>query len=112
MQVNQAKAFFAEMASKYGRYPNVLWEPFNEPEQIDWTSAIKPYHEQIVPVIRRHSDNLIILGTRTWSQEVDTAAWNPVAGRNLGPGSRPPWPWASRCLPPSGAHANITETDV
>merc|ERR1719188_908903 len=48
-----------------------------------WAGEIKPYHEEIVPVIRQHSDNLIILGTRTWSQDVDTAAADPVVGSNL-----------------------------
>jgi endoglucanase len=81
--VTEAKAFFSEMAQKYGRFPNVLFETWNEPHQIDWASQIKPYHEQIVPVIRQYTDNIIILGTRTWSQEVDTAAQNPVSGTNL-----------------------------
>jgi len=44
---------------------------------------IKPYHEQLVPVIRQNSDSIIILGTASWSQDVDTAAKYPVAGRNI-----------------------------
>jgi len=55
----------------------------NEPVRQDWHSTIKPYHEAIVPVIRRHTDNIITLGTRFWSQEVDVASQNPVAGKNL-----------------------------
>lgn len=81
--VNQAKAFFNEMAAKYGNYPNVLYETYNEPMQQGWSDTIKPYHEQLVPVIRAHTNNLIILGTRTWSQEVDVAAADPVSGVNL-----------------------------
>merc|ERR1712048_1375853 len=42
--------------------------------------GIKPYHEEIIPVIRQHSNNIIILGTRTWSQEVGEASKDPVAG--------------------------------
>jgi endoglucanase len=83
MHINLAKGFFNEMASKYGRVENVIWETYNEPLQVDWGSVIKPYHEQIVPVIRAHSQNLIILGTKTWSQRVDEAAANPVRGTNL-----------------------------
>lgn len=81
--VKEAQAFFDEMAKKYGRYPNVLFETFNEPEKQDWTADIKPYHEDVVPVIRRHTDSLIILGTRSWSQEVDVASKDPVPGENL-----------------------------
>jgi len=61
----------------------VLFETYNEPQQVDWSGVIKPYHEQVVPVIRKHSDNIIILGTRTWSQEVDVASQDPVQGDNL-----------------------------
>ncbi|CAK0841057.1 unnamed protein product [Prorocentrum cordatum] len=81
--VEEAKAFFGEMAQKYGDKPHVLFETYNEPQQVDWSGVIKPYHEQVVPVIRKHSDNIIILGTRTWSQEVDVASQDPVHGDNL-----------------------------
>lgn len=80
--LDQAKAFFSEMAQKYGSHPNVLFEDWNEPKNVDW-GQIKSYHEQVVPVIRQHSNNLIILGTPTWSSEVDTASRNPVSGTNL-----------------------------
>merc|ERR1719221_1954854 len=49
----------------------------------EWSTTIKPYHEQLVPVIRRHTDNLVILGTRFWSQNVDEASDDPVSGKNL-----------------------------
>eukprot|EP00928_Gymnodinium_smaydae_P078527 TRINITY_DN6261_c0_g1_i1.p1 TRINITY_DN6261_c0_g1~~TRINITY_DN6261_c0_g1_i1.p1 ORF type:complete len:416 (+),score=59.85 TRINITY_DN6261_c0_g1_i1:71-1249(+) len=78
-----AKAFFDEMASQYGKYPNVIFETYNEPVDSDWSSAIKPYHEQIIPVIRRHSQNIILLGTKKWCQEIDQAVNDPVRGDNL-----------------------------
>jgi len=81
--VNESMAFFVEMARKYGRLPNVLFEPFNEPLTQSWPDVIKPYHEQLVSVIRAYSDNVIILGTRSFSQDVDEAAANPVSGTNL-----------------------------
>ncbi|MES1204467.1 MAG: glycoside hydrolase family 5 protein [Pseudomonadota bacterium] len=80
----QASAFFAEMAAEYGDTPNVLYEPFNEPTQVSWATVIRPYHQAIVDVIRAADpDNVIILGTSTWSQNVDEAAFDPVAGTNL-----------------------------
>merc|ERR1719210_100534 len=79
----QAKAFLGEMAQKYGGHPNVLFEVFNEPMQVGWSDTIKPYHEAIIPLIRQHTDNLIILGTRMWSQEVEEASQDPVSGKNL-----------------------------
>jgi endoglucanase len=84
--VNQARAieFFSKIAEEFGQYPNVLYETFNEPEQADWATEIKPYHEAVVPVIRaKDPDNVIILGSRQWSQRVDEAAADPVSGTNL-----------------------------
>merc|ERR1712226_1465299 len=79
----EAQAFFGKVAEKYGHLPNVLFETFNEPEGQSWSQVIKPYHSQVSAVIRQHSPNLIILGTRMWSQEVDEAAADPVQGENL-----------------------------
>jgi aryl-phospho-beta-D-glucosidase BglC (GH1 family) len=84
--LNQAEsiAFFTQIAAEFGQYPHVLYETFNEPEQVDWTTQIKPYHEAVVPAIRAQDpDNVIILGSRQWSQRVDEAAANPVSGTNL-----------------------------
>lgn len=81
--VEQAKAFFSEMARKYGGYPNVLFELYNEPVHQSWSGTIKPYHEAVIPVIRQHTKNIIILGTRLWSQEVDEASRDRARGENL-----------------------------
>ncbi len=82
--------FFTQMAQKYGKYPNVIYEPYNEPNRKDTRSQpytwdqIKVYHEAVVAAIRAvDPDNLIILGTPTYSQRVDQAAQNPVQGTNL-----------------------------
>jgi endoglucanase len=76
-------AFFTAMAIKYGAYPNVIWEPYNEPQGHAW-SEIKTYHEAVVGAIRQvDPDNLIVLGTPQYSQRVDQAAADPVAGTNL-----------------------------
>lgn len=42
---------------------------------------IKPYADAVVAAIRAiDSSNLIIVGTPTWSQEVDVASMNPITG--------------------------------
>ena len=75
--------FFARMATKYAGVPNVLYEPFNEPTELDW-SMIKPYHEAVVGAIRgTGNQSVIVLGTPNWSQDVDKAAMDPVVGQNL-----------------------------
>jgi endoglucanase len=81
---SEAVAFFSDLADRYGHLPNIIWETYNEPEQVSWSSQVKPYHQATVAAIRQHDpDNLIVLGTPTWSQDVDVAAADPVAGTNL-----------------------------
>ncbi|MEU7781368.1 cellulase family glycosylhydrolase [Micromonospora parva] len=81
---SQAVAFFGDLARRYGNLPNVIWEPYNEPLQVSWTTVIKPYHQAVVSAIRAADpDNIVVLGTPTWSQDVDVAAASPVAGTNL-----------------------------
>jgi len=79
----EAHWFFEEFSLLYGQYPNVLFEIYNEPLQSSWSDEIKPYEQAMVNTIRNHSDNVIICGTRQWSQDVDLAAEDPLEGENL-----------------------------
>lgn len=36
MHTEEAKAFFASMAQKYGKYPHVIYELYNEPVEDNW----------------------------------------------------------------------------
>lgn len=81
---SEAVDFFSDLADRYGHLPNIIWEPYNEPEQVSWSDTVKPYHEAVVASIREHDpDNIIVLGSPTWSQDVDVAAGDPVSGTNL-----------------------------
>lgn len=77
--------FFTEMAKKFGNYPNVIYEIYNEPlKDISWADDIKPYSEEVIKAIRQYDpDNLIICGTRQWSQLVNEAALNPIKDVNV-----------------------------
>jgi len=77
-------AFFKEMATLYGSYPNVIYEIANEPNGVSWSGSIKPYAQDVVAAIRQiDPDNIIIVGTPTWSQDVDQAADSPLAFNNI-----------------------------
>lgn len=76
---DQAIAFFQDMARTYGNHPNVIYEIYNEPLQVSWSGTIKPYAEAVAGAIRSiDPDNLIIVGTPVWSQNVDDAARDPI----------------------------------
>lgn len=76
---DQAIDFFSEMSQTYKDYNNVLYEICNEPNGgTDW-AAIKSYALEVIPAIRANDpDAIIIVGTPTWSQDVDQAAKNPI----------------------------------
>ena len=80
MYKNQALAFFEEMAAKYCNYDNVIYEICNEPNGgVDW-NTVKAYADDVISVIRKYdNDAIILVGTPTWSQDVDLVAANPVS---------------------------------
>ncbi|HQF54841.1 MAG TPA: glycoside hydrolase family 5 protein [Fibrobacteria bacterium] len=90
INIAEAKAFFSEMAQLYKNTPNVIWEIWNEPDnksgsvsgRDSWSRDIRPYAEEVIAEIRKYSSNLVIVGTPNWSQDVDSAAKNPVTDTN------------------------------
>ena len=61
------KTFFQQIASRHRDKTNVLYEIANEPSGVPW-SSIKSYAEQIIPVIRAHDpDGVVLVGTEDWS---------------------------------------------
>ncbi len=80
----ESVAFFSAMARKYGDRPNVIYEIYNEPLEDSWSKDIKPYAEKVIAAIRAEDpDNLIIVGTPRWSQNVDDAAKDPLQATNI-----------------------------
>lgn len=85
--------FFTRISALYGDYPNIIYEVCNEPNgmryddpesPVDWDNCIKPYAESVIAAIRENDpDNIIIVGTPTWSQDVDEASLNPIDGDNI-----------------------------
>jgi len=62
-----ADTFFTRMAKTYGNIPNVIFEIYNEPVKTAW-STITSYANTVAGHIRQYSDNLILVGTPSWSQ--------------------------------------------
>ena len=81
----QAAEFFTYIASAYQKVPNILYEICNEPNGgTSWSGNIKPYANTIIPIIREYSpEAVIIVGTPTWSQDVDAAAADPLSFDNV-----------------------------
>ncbi|MEO6175851.1 MAG: glycoside hydrolase family 5 protein [Flavobacterium circumlabens] len=82
INLEEAKAFFAEISKKYSKYPNIIYEIFNEPDYESW-AEVKAYSEEVIKVIRENDpNNIILVGSPHWDQDVDLAAADPIVGFN------------------------------
>lgn len=82
INLTQAKEYFDEISKKYGKYPNVIYEVFNEPDYETWPE-VKAYSEEIIKVIRANDpDNIILVGSPRWDQDVHLPAQDPIIGYN------------------------------
>lgn len=64
-----AKAFFKELSELYGNTPNIIWEIFNEPINDNWNQIVA-YSNEIIPVIRKNSRNVILVPTSFYCQNL------------------------------------------
>lgn len=81
---DEAIAFFREMAEVFADNDNVLYEICNEPNGGTSWDSIKSYAEEVIPVIQAQKpDAVILVGTPTWSQEIDKAAASPLDDSNV-----------------------------
>ena len=74
--------FFNKISSKYKNTPNIIYEICNEPNGGTNWNDIKSYATDIVKTIRKNSNNIIIVGTPTWSQDVDKVIGNKINDKN------------------------------
>jgi endoglucanase len=80
VQTRPAIQFFEEMAKKYGKYPNIIYEIFNEPVKDSW-DTIRAYSIEVIKSIRKYDpDNVILVGCPHWDQDIHLVADNPVQG--------------------------------
>jgi endoglucanase len=80
INLKESKEFFAEMSKKYGKYPNVIYEVYNEPDYETW-EEVKSYSEEVIKVIRENDpDNIILVGCPHWDQDIHLPAANPIKG--------------------------------
>lgn len=82
-----AKVFFEHVAKKHGNKGNVLYEICNEPNdkegKVTW-ARIRNYAENIIPVIRKHdAQSIIIVGTPENASRPDLVIENPLTQDNI-----------------------------
>ncbi len=92
-ELEKSLAFFRIMAEKYGDYANVIFEVYNEPNWAGYVSSgdsytswdtIKNYAQTVIDTIRHYSDNLVLVGTPMWDQQVNAAVEDTIVDSNVG----------------------------
>ncbi|MBO4826202.1 MAG: glycoside hydrolase family 5 protein [Prevotella sp.] len=80
MLTQKAVEFFGRMAQKYGKYPHVIYELYNEPVNDSWES-LKEYCQAVSAEIRKYDpDNVILMGCPHWDQDINLVAESPIKG--------------------------------
>jgi endoglucanase len=82
INLKEAKAFFKTMATNYHGYPNIIYEVYNEPDYETWPQ-VKAYATEVIAVIRSiDTNNIILVGSPRWDQDVQLPAADPIKGYN------------------------------
>ncbi len=73
---SEAIQFFDTYSKMYKDQSNIIYEICNEPTGTPW-NQLRPYAVDVVNTIRANDpDAIIVVGTNTWSQDVDEVATN------------------------------------
>ena len=80
INLEESKNFFRTIATTYHQYPNIIYEIFNEPDYETWPE-VKKYSEEVIKIIRAiDKDNIILVGSPRWDQEIQLPAADPIQG--------------------------------
>ncbi|HET9744098.1 MAG TPA: glycoside hydrolase family 5 protein, partial [Chitinophagaceae bacterium] len=80
INLEESKTFFRNIATEYHQYPHIIYEIFNEPDHETWPE-VKKYSEEVIKVIRAvDKDNIILVGSPRWDQELQLPAADPIKG--------------------------------
>ena len=79
-----AEEFFKLVSARLADHDNVIYEICNEPNGKTAWADVKAYAAEIIPVIRANDpDAVIVVGTPTWSQDIQDAAADPLSEDNI-----------------------------
>lgn len=78
--MEDAKEFFEYVASTYKDYDNVLYEIMNEPCGSTTWADCKKYANTIIPIIRKYTDAIVLVGNPHWSADLNSVVKSPLEG--------------------------------
>ena len=80
IHTKEAVEFFTMMSKEYGHRPHIIYEIFNEPDYETWPE-VKAYSIEVIKAIRANDpDNIILVGSPKWDQDIHLPAADPIKG--------------------------------
>jgi hypothetical protein len=82
-ETSAAMTFFGTTVKEYHNVPNVIFEIYNEPESVTW-ATVRSYATSVISAIRNAgANNLVLVGTPSWGQNVNAPLDNPLTDTNI-----------------------------
>lgn len=82
--IEEAMNVLEEVAQRYGDNPGIIYEICNEPNGDTTYADIVHYAEQVIPIIRKHAPNsLILVGTPNFCTSLSEAIEDPIEYQNI-----------------------------
>lgn len=80
--LEESKEFFAYISEYYKDQDNILYEIMNEPNGSTTWADCKKYANEIIPIIRKNTDAVILVGNPKWTADLNSVMKDPLVGYN------------------------------
>ena len=80
--LEEAKEFFSYMSEYYKDQDNILYEIMNEPNGSTTWADCKKYANEIIPLIRKNTDAVVLVGNPKWTADLNSVMKDPLVGYN------------------------------
>ena len=81
--MEDAQEFFEYVSTTYKDYDNVIYEIMNEPCGDTTWEDCKEYANTIIPIIRKNTDAVILVGNPHWSSDLKSVINDPLDYNNI-----------------------------
>ena len=78
----ESKEFFSYMSEKYKDQDNIIYEIMNEPNGSTTWADCKKYANEVIPLIRKNTDAIILVGNPKWTADLNSVMKDPLVGYN------------------------------
>ena len=78
--LEEAKEFFGYMSEYYKDQDNIIYEIMNEPNGSTTWDDCKKYANEIIPIIRKNTDAVVLVGNPKWTADLTSVMKSPLTG--------------------------------